>query len=463
MKKLVALLMLGLVLFIAACSSEGEASEDSATSIDEPAEEASETTSEESSEANTEKQIVTFWHAMGGAGQEALNAIVDAYNGSQDKVQVNAEYQGTYDEALTKFHSVAGTESAPTMIQVFEIGTMSMINSGNIEPIQKFIDAEGYDMNHLEENIVNYYKIDDQFYSMPFNSSTPVMYYNKEAFEAAGLDPEAPPETYEAVEEAGKAIVESNPEMKGFALQAYGWLFEQLLANQGALLLNNDNGRGDTPTEIGFTEEQGKSIFEWVERMNNDGTFANYGTNGDNMMAGFLAGDVSMFLQSSASSRDVIDNAPFEVGIAFLPHPEDVEREGVVIGGASLWMSEGKDDAEQQAAWDFMKFVQSPEIQAEWHVGTGYFAINPEAYDEQVVQDAHAEMPQLKVTVDQLQATNPSYATQGAVMDMIPEERRIIETALETVYNGGDVDEAYSTAVEQLNTAIEQANKARGE
>ena len=106
--------------------------------------------------------------------------------------------------------------------------------------------------------------------------------------------------------------------MKGFALQAYGWLWEQLLANQGALLLNNDNGRTDTPTEIGWTEEEGKSILEWVKRMVDDETFANYGTNGDNMMAGFLAGDVSMFLQSSASSRDVIDNAPFEVGIAFL-------------------------------------------------------------------------------------------------------------------------------------------------
>ena len=173
--------------------------------------------------AEAEVQTVTFWHAMGGAAQEALNKIVEDYNNSQDKIQVNAEYQGTYDEALTKFHSVAGTDSAPTMIQVFEIGTMSMVNSGHIEPIQTFIDQDGYDMSGLEENIINYYKIDDQFYSMPFNSSTPVMYYNKDAFEAAGLDPEAPPATFEAVEEAGKKITEANPEMKGFALQAV-WL-----------------------------------------------------------------------------------------------------------------------------------------------------------------------------------------------------------------------------------------------
>ena len=103
------------------------------------------------------KQVVTFWHSMGGVPQEALNAIVEAYNSSQDEVQVNAEFQGTYDESLTKFNSVAGTDSAPTMIQTFEIGTMSMINSGNIKPIQEFIDAEGYDMSGLEENIINYY------------------------------------------------------------------------------------------------------------------------------------------------------------------------------------------------------------------------------------------------------------------------------------------------------------------
>jgi len=196
--------------------------------------------------------------------------------------------------------------------------------------------------------------------------------------------------------------------------------------------------------------------------MVDDGTFANYGTNGDNMVAGFLAGDVSMFLQSSASARDIIDNAPFEVGIAFLPHPENKERQGVVIGGASLWMMDGKPEAESQAAWEFMKYLQKPEVQAKWHVGTGYFAINPAAYEEKLVKDAWAEKPQLKVTVDQLQSTKPSYATQGALMDILPEGRKIIESALETVYNGENVDSTYKTAVQQFNDAIQQANKARG-
>lgn len=410
---------------------------------------------------DSDKTVVTFWHSMGGQAQVALDQIVSSYNESQDEVYVNAEFQGTYEESLPKFHSVGGTEEAPTIIQVQEIGTMSMINSGHIVPIQPFIDEEGYDMSGLEENIINYYHIDGQFYSMPFNSSTPVMYYNKDAFEAAGLDPDSPPETFEGIEEASKKIVEANEGMKGFALQAYGWLFEELLANQGGHLLNNENGRDDVATEVAFDNDKGRSIFEWVERMIEEDTFMNYGTNSDNMVAGFLAGEVAMFMQSSATSRDVIDNAPFDVGVAFIPHAEEVEREGVVIGGASLWMASGKEEAEQEAAWDFMKYLATPEVQAEWHVGTGYFAINPDAYNEQVVQEAYEDMPQLQTAVQQLQSTKKSVATQGALMDMIPEERKIIETALENVFNGTDAQTAFDEAVKQVNAAIEQANKAR--
>lgn len=415
----------------------------------------------EGDEASGEKQTVTFWHAMGGTAQTALDDIVTQYNESQEDVEVVAEYQGSYDEALTMFNSVAGTDSAPTMMQVFEIGTQTMIDGGHVTPIQEFIDAEEYDMSNLEENITTYYSQDDMFYSMPFNSSTPVMYYNKDAFEAAGLDPETPPATFEGVEEASKSIMENNPEMKGFSLQAYGWLWEQLLANQGELLLNNDNGRGDAATEIGWTEEGGLSILQWVENMVNDDTFANYGTNGDNMAAGFLAGDVAMYLQSSASARGVIDSADFEVGVAYLPHPEDKEREGVVIGGASLWMMNGATEEEQQAAWDFMKFVQQPEIQADWHVNTGYFAINPAAYEEAAAVEAHEEMPQLKVTVEQLQTTTPSLATQGALGNFLPEGRQVVESGLESVYNGEDIKDAHETMVNNYNQVVEQSNAAQ--
>ena len=405
------------------------------------------------------KTEVVFWHSMSGNVQEALDKIVEDYNKSQDKVVVKAEFQGTYEESLPKFQSVGGTKDAPTLVQVQEIGTKMMIDSGYIEPMQKFIDEDKYDMSQLEENISNYYQVDGKYYSMPFNSSTPVMYYNKDAFKKAGLDPENPPQTYEEVIEASKAITKSNDKMKGFSLQAYGWLYEELLANQGSLLFNNDNGRTKTPTKVAYDNEAGLSIFKWTEQMIKDGTFGNYGTNAENMIAGFANGDVAMIMQSSASAGAVIDGAKFEVGEAYIPYPKDKEREGVVIGGASIWMSKGKEDAEQKAAWDFLKYLADAKVQAQWHVSTGYFSINPKAYEESIVQEAYKTKPQLEVAVKQLQDTKKSYATQGALMNMLPEERKIMETALEQVYNGAEVESTFKEAVKQVNDAIENANR----
>ncbi|WP_370621775.1 extracellular solute-binding protein [Bacillus sp. JCM 19034] len=184
------ILCLAFMLIVVACNNSDvtgdEANEQNDTTNEVENEDQDQAADE--NQNSDEPVTVTFWHSMGGALQEALDGLVEMYNAAQDDVIVEAEYQGSYDEALTKFHSVAGTDSAPTMIQVFEIGTMSMVHSGQITPIQELIDADGYDMGSLEDNIINYYKIDDQFYSMPFNSSTPVMYYNKDAFEEAGLD-----------------------------------------------------------------------------------------------------------------------------------------------------------------------------------------------------------------------------------------------------------------------------------
>ncbi|GGE29899.1 ABC transporter substrate-binding protein [Pullulanibacillus camelliae] len=410
--------------------------------------------------------VVTFWHSMSGEPQKTLEKIVDDYNHSQKKVLVKAQFQGTYEESLPKYLSVGGTDKAPTMIQVQEIGTKAMINSGFIQPVQKFIDKDHYDTSQLEKNIINYYTVDNKLNSMPFNSSTPVLYYNADAFQQAGIKLNPEDVTFEQIREDAKKITDStNGQMKGFALQPYGWLFEELLANQNGLLVNKENGHAGTPTKAVFNSKEGKNILQWAKDMIQDKTFVDYGTGttaGDDMTAGFLSGKVAMFIQSSASIRDVVNNAKFKVGVAYLPHPQSIERNGVAIGGASLWMSKGKSSAEQNAAWDFMKYLASPHVQAEWHVGTGYFAVNTKAYSDPVVVDAYKKIPQLQVSVNQLQASKPSPTTQGALMQSLPEERTAVETAMESVYNGEDIDKALDKAVNDTNSAIEKANKANG-
>ncbi|MDQ0215269.1 sn-glycerol 3-phosphate transport system substrate-binding protein [Oikeobacillus pervagus] len=410
------------------------------------------------------KTEINFWHAMAGAGEETLNEIVEDFNQSQDQYVVKPEFQGSYEELLTKYRSVGGTKDAPAIVQTFEVGTKYMIDSGFIEPVQSFIDEDNYDLTQLERNILSYYTVDHKLYSMPFNSSTPVLIYNKDAFKEAGLDPEKAPETFNEVKRASAKLTKKkgdSTERYGFSMLTYGWFFEELLATQGGFYVNEDNGRDGDATKALFNGKEGQQVFNFLNDMNKEGTFGNFGTNWDDIRAAFQTEKVAMYLDSSAGVTDIIKNAPFEVGVAYIPHADDTEREGVIIGGASLWMSKGIDQQQQKAAWEFMKFLASPESQAKWHVETGYFAINPEAYDEPIVKEKHQEFPQLKVTVNQLHDTKPSVATKGALITVFPESRQQIVTALENMYQGMDPKKALNQAAKETDKAIEIANKTK--
>lgn len=406
-----------------------------------------------------EKVSIEFWHAMSGTGQESIDKLVKGFNESQDKYEVKAEYQGSYEESLTKLRGVGGTKDAPAITQVFEVGTKYMIDSGYIEPMQSFIDKDNYDLSQLEENILNYYKVDGELYSMPFNSSTPVMIYNKDAFKAAGLDPEKAPGTFSEVMAAAEKL--TTGDMKGFSMLTYGWFFEQLVATQGGLYVNEDNGRSGDATEALFNGPEGLNVFNFLNDMNKAGTFGNFGTVWDDIRSAFATEKVAMYMDSSAGVAAAINNSPFEVGVAYIPYADEVKRNGVVIGGASLWMSKGIAEEDQEAAWEFMKYMATPEVQAQWHLDTGYFAINPAAYEEENVKEKWAEFPQFKVTVDQLQDTVPGLATQGALISVFPESRQQIVTALEELYQGKDPQEVLDKAAEGTNRAMEIANKTK--
>ena len=439
---------------LAACTNSDSSTKDDETETSKPA-----TSEGTETKESDEKVSIEFWHAMSGSGQESLDSIVKGFNDSQDKYEVVAEFQGTYEESLTKLRGVGGTKDAPAITQVFEVGTKYMIDSGYIEPMQSFIDKDNYDLSQLEENILNYYKVDGELYSMPFNSSTPVMIYNKDAFKEAGLDPEKAPETFSEVIDAAAKLKKG--EMYGFSMLTYGWFFEQLVATQGGLYVNEDNGRSGDATEALFNGPEGLNVFNFLDTMNKAGTFGNFGTNWDDIRAAFASGKVAMYMDSSAGVAGAITNAPFDVGVAYIPHADEVKRNGVVIGGASLWMSKGIAEKEQEAAWEFMKYMTTPEVQAKWHLDTGYFAINPKAYDEENVKEKWAEFPQYKVTVDQLQDTVPGLATQGALISVFPESRQQIVTALEDLYQGKDSQEVLDKAAEGTNRAMEIANKTK--
>lgn len=167
-------------------------------------------------------QKVVFWHAMGGANTKVVDQLVANFNASQDKVQVEAVYQGTYDDLLSKLKASMGTNEGPSVVQMYEIGSRFMIDSKLITPMQEFIDADQWDVSQLEPNISGYYTFEDKLYSMPFNSSNPILYYNKDLFKDAGLDPESPPKTFEELKIAADTISKKGRRLERILLYTAG-------------------------------------------------------------------------------------------------------------------------------------------------------------------------------------------------------------------------------------------------
>lgn len=403
---------------------------------------------------------VVWWHSMSGELGTVADKLISDFNKAHQDIQVEGVFQGTYDESLNKLKASLGSKSGPTMIQVYEIGSRFMMDTKAIRPVQEFMDAEAYDISSLEPNIRNYYTFDGKLHSMPFNSSNPILYYNKDAFKAAGLDPENPPKTYEEVAEAAKVLTKGGQTGASFAI--YGWFMEQFLANQGAELLNYGNGRTSPATASQVNNDAAVKTLEWWKQMLDDKVLLNLGRKTDDTKKAFAAGQIAMTLDSTASLRGIVSAAEgkFEVGTAFLPKPADGGEGGVIIGGASLWMMNNKSEEEQQAAWEFMKYLAEPQTQAYWHVNTGYFPVTTKAYEEPLVKENLEKYPQFQTAVDQLHQTTANLATQGAVMGVFPEARQLTETAIEEVLNGQKTpQEALDKAAQEISSKIETYNK----
>ncbi|MGE6230122.1 ABC transporter substrate-binding protein [Paenibacillus chitinolyticus] len=414
----------------------------------------------DSGSAGGPKKVV-FWHAMGGANTKVVDQLVADYNASQDKIKVEAVFQGSYDDLLSKLKASMGTKEGPSVVQMYEIGSRFMIDSKMVTPMQNFIDADKYDLTQLEPNITGYYTFNDKLFSMPFNTSNPVLYYNKDLFKAAGLDPEKPPATYEEFQKAAEAITKTGKATGGnFAI--YGWFMEQFFANQGAEYINNGNGRKELATQSLVNSEAGVQTLTWWKNMVDSKAMNNLGRKTDDSKKAFSAGQVGMILDSTAALKGLVDSSKgkFEVGTGFLPKPANAKDGGVVVGGASLWIMNDRADDEQKATWDFIKFLTSPKEQAYWHINTGYFPITKKAYDEQSVKDNMKNFPQFQTAVDQLHQTKLNTATQGAVMGVFPEARQIVEGAIEEVLNNKkSPKDALDAAAKDITSKIEKYNK----
>lgn len=402
---------------------------------------------------------ITFWHSMGGKGGEAINQLVEEFNDSQDDIQVVAEFQGEYDDALNKLKSSALSNSGPDIMQVYEIGTKWMIDSGYALPMQELIDEDGYDVSHLEENIMDYYTVNGELYSMPFNTSTPILYYNKTAFEEVGLDPEeAPTDFNQIIEFSNKLALDGR---YGYAMQIYGWFFEQLLLKQGLDYANEGNGREGNATEIVFDENGGAlNIIEGWKKLVDSGVITSFGRDGDAVKDAFASGKVAMTIASTASLTDIKSKIgdSFELGTAYFPAVNSQDNGGVSIGGASLWVMDKGDDAKSRAAFEFIKFMVSPESQAKWAQETGYFSVTKDAYEIPSMVEHLNNNPEFQTAIDQLRESNNQ---SGPLLGVLTEARGTIEENIEKVLNNELTSKkAVENIAQTINTALDKYNKA---
>ncbi len=334
-------------------------------------------------QANTGRIKVVFWHEMKGPGQKAIDAYVKAFNQQQSKYEVVAEFEGGYNGVIQKILNTHGTAASPALFQSMDISTSQMYHSGFTTPMQKFIDRDGYDASQIIPGAKAIVMRKDQLLAMPFNASQTALYYNKAVLRKYGITPPPVDPTYDDITRVAKAIHDkSHGEVKGMTMEAYSWLFEQLVANAGVPVANHDNGHTGNATKVDFTSPAAINAMKWVKENIDYGDFMNFGSGGNaaaNEAASFLSGHLGIFMQSSAKTGQLYQVLKNDLGVTYFPRPNGQKANGIAVGGAALWIANDKPSAVQDGAWEFTKYLTSPKVQADWQAKTGYLAVNKDA------------------------------------------------------------------------------------
>ncbi len=287
-----------------------------------------------------------FWFALTGAPGEATIEIARRFNAAQTRCVVELAPQDSLDDGFNKIKIGLRSKELPALVQVSNLATQTLIDLQAVAPMQDLIDRDQFDLAAFEPNALAYYSVGGKLYGMPYNTSNPMMYYNKDAFKAAGLDPNKPPRTYAQVTEAAKKLTKKGADgkvsMYGYSMAIYGWFFEQLLAASGGLYLDNGNGRDARATKATFNSPEGVKILTWWKEGFDAGLIGNFGRATADTQKAFDAQQTAMMIESTAGLRARLNAAQgkFELGTGFLPRPDEAAftKSGTIIGGASVYI-----------------------------------------------------------------------------------------------------------------------------
>jgi sn-glycerol 3-phosphate transport system substrate-binding protein len=386
---------------------------------------------------------IEWWHAMGGELGEKVNAIAAGFNASQSDYEVVPVYKGNYTETMTGAIAAFRAKQQPHIVQVFEVGTATMMAAeGAIYPVS---------------SVVGYYTdTEGNMLSMPFNSSTPVLYYNKTAFEKAGLDPNSPPTTWPELGEAAEKIIASGAANCGFTTGWQSWVqLENFGAWHNVPFATEANGFAGIDTELAFNSDLHKAHIGQLADWQGDKVFQYGGRRSDSAPL-FYSGECAMYMNSSAAYAGVRGNVTdFEFGVGLLPYWPQASGapQNSIIGGATLWVLQGKPADDYAGVAKFFTYLSSPEVQAEWHQGTGYLPITNAAAELTASQGFYDANPGTDTSIKQMTNKAPTENSKGLRLGNFVQIRDIINEELEAIWSGD------KTAEQGLDDAVKRGNE----
>lgn len=401
------------------------------------------------------KTEVQWWHAMTGFLGERVNDIANKFNASQNEYVVNAVYKGSYPETLTAGIAAYRAKTHPHIIQVFEVGTQTMLSSGAIYPVYQLMKDQGININWADflSVVKSYYSFKGNLYSMPFNSSTAILYYNKSIFKKAGLDPQKAPATYDEIEKFAKAAVISGATKIGFTVSWPSWtLMENMHAWHDQPIADQDNGFAGMATQLKINSKLGGQILDLLSRWKDEGifTYSGRGSKGDQPV---INGEAAVGLASTALVGTLTKTAKFEWGTGDLPRIAGYPVGNSIIGGASLWVMKGHKPEEYKAVAKFLEFLGKTEQQAWWHAETGYLPISNSALKALQASGHFKKNPNMWTAFAQITKGKTTKNSQGVRLGNLPAIRDVIEGEIENVVAGK------KASLDGLDEAVKKGNE----
>ena len=411
---------------------------------------------------------VQFWHAFTGRLGELVAEQVETFNASQGDYKVVGSHKGNYSETLNAGIAAFRAKEQPHILMVFEVGTATMMAAkGAIKPVYEVMADAGatFDQDAYIGSVKGYYTTTDgQMLSLPFNSSTPVLWVNKDALKGAGIDPNVDLSTWQKVGDVLDKLKASGHSCP-LTTAWQSWIhLENLSAYHNVPFATKDNGFAGVDTELAFNGPVQVKHIQTMGDWAKDGKFFYAGRRNEGG-ANFRSGECALFTESSAGYAGIKKEAQFEFAVRPLPYWDGVAGapQNTIIGGASLWVMTGHSDAEYKGVAAFLNFLSSADIQAKWHQDTGYLPITIAAGEKTRADGFYDANPGTDIAVKQMTAKQPTANSKGLRLGSFDQIRGIIDEELEAVWSGDKTAQAaMDSAVERGNVLLrrfEQANR----